>query len=292
MNSFDWQWWRYFLALQQNGSVNKAAAELGISQPTLGRHLLAMETKLGQSLFDRSTQGLSITQFGANLLEECLQMQASAERLQRISKGAEQQLSGRIRLSANEIIALFYLPKILPAFLDTYPELSVEIEVSNRASNLDKRDSDIAIRMFRPTQLDLVTRHIMDIPLGFYAHPSYLEKYGTPKTLEDFYNYRALGYDRDLQFEEGGRAMGWEIHNENFKFRTDFMPLHLAMAKEGGGIVATHQILGEQAGLTLLDFDIRLPDLPIFLTCHRDVQHNKKIRVLMDYLAEYLPTAL
>jgi DNA-binding transcriptional LysR family regulator len=292
MNNFDWQWWRYFLALQQNGSVNKAASELGISQPTLGRHLLAMETKLGQSLFDRSTQGLSITQFGANLLEECLQMQASAERLQRISKGAEQQLSGRIRLSANELLALFYLPKILPAFLDTYPELSVEIDVSNRASNLDKRDSDIAIRMFRPTQLDLVTRHLMDVPLGFYAHPSYLEKYGTPRTWEDFNNYRVLGYDRDRQFEEGGQVMGWEIHNENFKFRTDYMPLHLAMAKEGGGIVATHQILGEQTGLTLLDFGITLPKLPIFLTCHRDVQHNKQIRVLMDYLAEYLPTAL
>ena len=86
--------------------------------------------------------------------------------------------------------------------------------------------------------------------------------------------------------------MGWQIDNENFKFRTDFMPLHLAMAIEGGGIVATHQVLGEQAGLTLLDFGITLPDLPIFLTCHRDVQHNKNIRVLMDYLGECLPTAL
>ncbi|MFT5841170.1 MAG: DNA-binding transcriptional LysR family regulator [Flavobacteriales bacterium] len=70
------------------------------------------------------------------------------------------------------------------------------------------------------------------------------------------------------------------------------MPLPLSMTKTGGGIVATHQILGDQAGLTLLDFYIRLPDLPIFLACHRDVQHNKKIRVLMDYLAEYLPTVL
>jgi DNA-binding transcriptional LysR family regulator len=292
MNNFDWQWWRYFLALQHNGSVNKAAVELGISQPTLGRHLQAMETKLGQSLFDRSTQGLSLTQFGANLLEECLQMQASAERLQRLSKGAEQQLSGRIRVSANELIALFYLPRILPTFLDTYPELSVEIEVSNSASNLDKRDSDIAIRMFRPTQLDLVTRHLMDLPLGFYAHPSYLEKHGTPRTPEDYFNYRILGFDRDRQFEEGGQALGLEIHNENFKFRTDFMPLHLALAKEGGGIVVTHQTLCEQAGLTRLDLGIKLPELPIYLTCHRDVQHNIKIRGLMDYLAEYLPTAV
>ncbi len=114
MNNFDWQWWRYFLALQKNGSVNKTAVELDISQPTLGRHLQAMETDLGQSLFDRSTQGLSLTQFGAN--QECFQMQASADRLQRLSKGAEQRLSGRIRVGADEMIALFYLPKIFAYF--------------------------------------------------------------------------------------------------------------------------------------------------------------------------------
>ncbi len=70
------------------------------------------------------------------------------------------------------------------------------------------------------------------------------------------------------------------------------MPLHLALAKEGGGIVATHQALAEQAGLTLLDVGIKIPELRIYLTCHRDVQHNKIIRVLMDYLAEHLPTAV
>lgn len=154
MNNFDWQWWQYFLAISENGSLNKAAEALAISQPTLSRKLLAMEKHLGQTLFDRSTQGLQLTQFGIGLLEESERMQASAERLQRLADGQGQALSGRIRLSTDELIALHYLPKILPSFLDNYPELSVELDVSNRASSLDKRDADIAIRMFPPTQLD------------------------------------------------------------------------------------------------------------------------------------------
>lgn len=288
MNSFDWQWWQYFLSIAEHGSLSKAAATLQVSQPTMSRQLLAMEKSLGQTLFDRSTQGLELTQFGQELLEESKAMRASAERLQRLADGQAQELSGRVRLSANELIALYYLPIILPSFLDSYPQLSVEIDVSNRASSLDKRDADVAIRMFPPTQLDLVTRHLFDIPLGFYASQEYLDKHGAPSTPEDLFEHRLMGYDRDKQFEDGGRALGWSLKNEDFYFRTDFMPMHLETAIHGGGIVGTHKALCEHAGLVAIDVGIPLPSLPIYLVCHRDVQHNRRIRVLMDFLAEQL----
>ncbi|MDX1341008.1 MAG: LysR family transcriptional regulator [Reinekea sp.] len=292
MNSFDWQWWQYFLTIAEQGSLSKAANSLAVSQPTLSRQLLAMENELGQTLFDRSTQGLRLTAFGSELLEECERMQQSAERLQRLAEGQAQTLSGRIRLSVNEVIALYYLPSILPEFMDRYPQLSVEIEVSNKASSLDKRDADVAIRMFPPTQLDLITRHLFDIPLGFYASQDYLDRHGVPRSAEDMFNHRLLGYDRDKQFENGGQALGWNIRNEEFMFRTDFMPMHLATAVSGGGIVGTHKALCERHGLIPIDVGITLPALPIFLVCHRDVQHNKRIRVMMDFLAERLENSL
>ena len=292
MNNFDWQWWQYFLTISELGSLNKAAQALNVSQPTLSRQLIAMETQLGQTLFDRSTQGLQLTQLGLTLQEESQQMRRCAEKLRRLADGQAQILTGRIRVAANEVIALYYLPKILPDFMDKYPQLSVEIDVSNHASSLDKRDADIAIRMFPPTQLDLVARHLFDIPLGFYASQKYLDKYGTPTTPEQLFNHRLLGYDRDKQFEEGSRALGWQLNNEEFKFRTDFMPLHLATAIEGGGIVGTHSALCESVGLVKLNIAIKLPTLPIYLACHRDVQHNKRIRVMMDFLAKHLSPTL
>ena len=291
MNSENWQWWQYFLAIAKQGSLSQAAETLAISQPTLSRQLQAMEKQLGQTLFDRSTQGLLLTEFGRNLLDECQQMQISADRLQRLATGQTHTLSGRVRLAANELVALHYLPKLIPSFMDRYPEVSVEIEVSNRASNLDKRDADVAIRMFPPTQLDLVCRHLFDIPLGFYASAPYLEMHGTPTSPEDLFGRRILGFDRDRQFEEGGQQLGLSIKNEQFQLRTDFMPLHLALACNDGGIAATHKGLCEAAGLVEIKPGFELPKLPIYLVCHRDVQHNKKIRVLMDYLAEHLPDA-
>lgn len=291
MNSENWQWWQYFLAIANHGSLSKAAEVLGVSQPTLSRQLQAMEKQLGQPLFDRSTQGLLMTEFGRNLLDECQQMQVSADRLQRLAAGQTTSLSGRVRLSANEYVALYYLPKIIPSFMNEYPDVSVEIEVSNSASNLDKRDADVAIRMFPPTQLDLVCRHLFDISLGFYASDEYLKVHGMPTTAEDLFSQRILGYDRDRHFEEGCKQMGLAVKNEAFQLRTDFMPLQLALASNHGGIVVTHKGLCDEAGLVEIDLGFELPKLPVYLTCHRDVQHNKKIRALMDFLAEHLPQA-
>lgn len=292
MNNFDWQWWRYFIAIAEHGSLSGAADSLGVSQPTLSRQLLAMETALGNALFDRSTQGLALTEFGMALLEESQHMQRSANRLQRLAEGQDQTLTGRVRLSANDLIAHYYLPRILPTFLDAHPELSVEIVVSNDASSLDKRDADVAIRMFPPTQLDLVARHLFDIPLGIFASTAYLDKVGRPTTPEECFNLRVLGYDRARRFEEGARAMGWNIRNEDFRFRTDYMPMHLETAKFGGGIVFTHIALCKFFGLEQIDVGIELGSLPIYLACHRDVQHNKRIRAMMDFLASHLESAL
>ncbi len=291
MNNENWQWWQYFLVIAKQGSLSKAAECLGLSQPTLSRQLQAMEKKNGQVLFDRSTQGLSLTEFGRKLLDECEEMQTSADRLQRLIAGHTHTLSGRVRLSVNEFIALYNLPKIIPSFMKKYPDVSVEIEVSNLATNIDKRDADVAIRMFQPTQMDLISRHLFDIPLGFYASKKYLEEHGVPRTAEELLNYDVIGYDRSLLFEEGGKDIGLNVKNENFKLRTDFSPLHLALACNDGGIVVSHKDISEAAGLLKINIDIELTPHPVYLVCHRDVQHNKRIRALMDFLAEHLPMA-
>lgn len=288
MNNENWQWWQFFLVIAKQGSLSKAAEFLGLSQPTLSRQLQAMEKKYGQVLFDRSTQGLSLTEFGRKLLDECEEMQTSADRLQRLVAGHTHTLSGRVRLSVNELIALYHLPKIIPLFMEKYPDVSVEIEVSNLATNIDKRDADVAIRMFQPTQMDLICRHLFDIPLGFYASKKYLEDNGTPKNAADLLKYRVIGYDRSLLFEEGSKNIGLKVKNENFNLRTDFAPLHIALASNHGGIIVTYKDVSEAAGLVEIDLDVAVPPQPVYLVCHRDVQHNKRIRALMDYLAENL----
>lgn len=291
MNSFDWQWWQFFLEIAEHGSLSKAASGLKISQPTLSRHLVAMEKELGHLLFERSSQGLTLTPFAGSLVEEGKVMQSSARRLQRISQGQDKQLQGRVRLSVNEMMAQYYIPILLPKFMQLYPEVFVEVEVTNKASSIDKRDADIAIRMFKPRQLDLIAQYLNELELGLFASKTYLRNNGTPKTVKQLFDEKhcLLGFDRDQKFIEGGRQLGFDIKNEQFSFRSDSIALQFELAKQNAGIVATHKNLAIKQGLQLLAIDIKLPSLPIYLVCHRDIHHNPRIRVMMSYLAKNLP---
>ena len=146
--------------------------------------------------------------------------------------------------------------------------------------------------MFPPTQLDLVSRHLFSIELGFYASEPYLDRHGHPLTMTELLNHRLLGFDRDQQFVSGAQQLGFAIDNEDFIFRCDFMPMHIAMAINHGGILVTHKRLAIARNLKGIKVDIEIPSLPVYLVCHRDVQHNKAIRVMMDFLAQHLPHAL
>ena len=294
MNSFDWQWWQFFLEISEHGSLSKAANGLNISQPTLSRHLIAMEKELGQSLFERSTQGLTLTPFAGSLMEEGKVMQSSARRLLRICQGQDKQLKGRVRLSVNEMMAQYYIPLLLPKFMQLYPEGYVEVEVTNKASSIDKRDADIAIRMFKPRQLDLIAQYLNELPLALFASKTYCRNNGSPQTVEELFdeNHQLLGFDRDQKFVEGGRLLGYDIKNEQFLFRSDSIALQFELAKQHAGIVATHKKLALTQGLQPLLTDIKLPSLPIYLVCHRDIHQNPRIRAMMDYLAKNLPPLL
>ncbi len=289
--NIDWRFWHVFLAVAESGSLTKAASVLDTSQPTLSRQLYQLEKQLGRSLFDRSTRGLALTSFGQTLIEESRKMAASASKLERLVQGQDVALSGTIRLSVNEMISQYYLPEILPEFLDLYPNLQVQVVVTNQVTSLDKRDADIAIRMLRPKQQDLVMKHLFDVELGAFASEGYLAKAGTPENPKDFSNHRILGYDRDKQLEKGAAALGWDIKNDELFFRTDNMPLLVELASYGGGIVFTHRDVAKKAHLELIECGLNIPALPVYLACHRDVQHNNKIRLLMDYLIESLGKA-
>lgn len=286
--NIDWRAWHLFLAVAESGSLTKAATMLDTSQPTLSRQLYQLERQLGRSLFDRSTRGLVLTSFGQTLLEESRKMATSANKLERLIQGQDITLSGSVRLSVNEMIAQYYLPAILPEFLDLYPNLQVQVVVTNQITSLDKRDADIAIRMLRPQQQDLVIKHLFDIELGAYASEAYLSKSGMPETPEDLSNHRVLGYDRDKQLEDGAAALGWEIKNDDLSFRTDNMPLLVELASHGGGIVFTHREVAEKTDLKHVECGLVIPALPVYIACHRDVQHNSKIRLLMNFLADHL----
>ncbi|MGF1759341.1 LysR family transcriptional regulator [Photobacterium sagamiensis] len=169
MNSMEWNSIRIFLAVAEQGSMSAAAQVLGMSQPTVSRHIQALEEKTGLNLFDRSTSGLKVTDVGSRLLESARDTASGAERFSRHVNANSMDLGGHVRLAVNELMGYYFLPEAISAFQREYPSIEVEILVSNSKVNLNKRDADISICQNKPEQPDLVVTHLADKPLGFSA---------------------------------------------------------------------------------------------------------------------------
>lgn len=293
MNHLSWELIQIFSSVAKLGSLSKAAKALNISQPTLSRQIALLEKKLQITLFERSTQGLKLTDLGAKLIESSEMMQQASEQFVRTASSSIMSLAGNVRVSANEVIGLYYLPEAIAEFNQSYPEIQVEIDISNQSTSLHKRDADIALRMFRPTQPELFAKRLPNIELNFVASNDYLSKHGSPKNLQEIEQHTLIGYDKDPQFIKLIKQLGLPVVEKDFYLKTDFLPLQIELARKGAGITITHKHLIQQWDeLNELMTEIKLPHLEFWLVCHADVQHNRRIRVLMSFLTTYLEKLL
>ncbi|HFD31436.1 MAG TPA: LysR family transcriptional regulator [Gammaproteobacteria bacterium] len=288
MNNVPWQLINTFLQVSQQGSLSAAAKKLDVSQPTVSRDIQALEKITQLHLFKRSTQGLELTQAGQALVESALKMQENALAFDRQAAGMSTKLEGTIRISANEIVGVYLLPQAIAQFTRQHPDIQIEIVISNDASNLNKREADIALRMFRPSQPDLIAKRLADMPLGFFAHEDYISQYGEPKDMAQFKQHRLIGFDQRLDFIEGAGQFGYKFFSQDFYIRTDNLLVQTQLARSGGGIIATHVGLAKRwRELKQIMQWVPLPPLEFWLVCHADVQYSARIRALKSFLTQW-----
>lgn len=179
-----WDHYRTLLAVLDAGSLSGGARRLGLSQPTAGRHIEQLEAALGLPLFTRSQAGLRPTELAVGLRPHLEGMAAAAEAASRDAGAQTGAAAGVVRLTASEVMGVEVLPEILAGFRELHPEVAIELIVSNESQDLLRREADIAVRTFRPTQAALLARRIGAVPVGLYAHRRYLERRGMPARLE------------------------------------------------------------------------------------------------------------
>lgn len=283
----NWNTIRAFIEVSRLGSLSAAARSLGVSQPTLTRDIQALEADTQLNLFRRTTRGLELTETGKELVEAATLMSEGAEAFSRQAAGSFHELVGEIRISANEILGVYLLPSIIAAFREKHPLVQIELLISNEVMSLNKREADIALRMFRPTQPELVCRRLPDMELGFYAHKDYIAKNGCPESVEDLKQHVLIGEDLTTNFIDGAASIGLDFVRNDFAVRTDQLLAQIALVRAGIGIVGMHKRIAEQfAELQSVLNTFSLPLLECWLVCHRDVQYNGKMRALMSFIAE------
>lgn len=284
-NDISWELYRSYLSVLQEGSLSAAARALGVAQPTVGRHIDMLERQLGVSLFTRSQQGLLATEAALALKPFAESMRANAAALIRAAEAQGCGVRGTVRISASEVVGAQVLPPVIAGLQCLYPELNVELVLTNRVQDLLHREADIAVRMVAPEQGSLIARRIGDIELGLHAHRRYLDARGTPQTLEQLTDHALIGFDQETPFLRSARHWLPQWRREHFSLRTDSDLAQLAMIRAGAGIGACQvRVAQRDAELVRVLAPLFEPRLTVWLTMHEDLRNSPRCKVTFDAL--------
>jgi len=286
---FDWNRARAFLVTAEEGSLSAAARALGMTQPTLGRQVSALEKELGVALFERVGLGLILTPSGLDLVEHVRAMGDAASRVSLTASGQSQSIEGNVCITCSEYYAVFVLPPIIKKLRKLEPKITIEIIATNTTSDLRRREADIAIRNFRPTQPELIAKKIKDVSARLYATPAYLKEIGDPKTPKDLSRADFISFDEISGLISGLNALGLSINKHNFPLQTEHFITHWELVKQGIGVGIMPEELGETEAKVVQALPTLEPiSFPIWLTAHRELNTSRRIRMVFDLLAAEL----
>lgn len=281
----DWSLMQSFLAVAEGGSLSAAARKTGQSQPTLGRQIRQLEQDLDSVLFTRHARGLELTEEGHAILDAARQMRDAMKQIELTVAGRESDLTGTVRITASEVVSQHVLPPILAQLRQDYPMIAIDLIATDDTENLLFREADVAVRMYRPEQLDIVTRQLGGIEIAVCAATSYLERHGRPRTVEDLQAHTLVGYDQSELILRGMQQMGIPASRDWFPVRCDDQNAYWQLVRAGCGIGFSQRILIDSAPeVEGLDLGIPIPSLPVWLAAPQATRRTPRVSVVWEAL--------
>lgn len=286
---FDWSHINAFLATAETGSLSAAARKLGLTQPTLSRQVAALEESLSVMLFERVGRSLELTEAGMRLLEHARGMGEAADRIALAASGQAQDIEGRVRITASDVMTAHVLPPALHRLREIAPKVEIDLVATNDIRDILRREADIAIRHVRPEQPDLIARLLQTATAKFYGSKAYLDRRGRPKTMEELAQHDFISFgdlDRMIGFLKG---MDLHLTHANFRIGSENGLVAWAMAKEGFGLSVMSDEVGEATpGMEVVMPELKPVEFPVWLVTHRELHTSRRIRVVYDLLADFL----
>lgn len=280
----DWNALKIFLAIEQAGSLAGAARALGVNHSTVFRRLNALEKDLGSRLFERQSGGYALTPLGEELRDIANRVDGSFNDMERHIAGRDVQPKGKVRITAPNNLAYRYLPDYLADFNRRYPDIKVELLVSNLEVNMNSRQADIAVRVTDAPPEHLVGRQVRSIGWSVYGSAAYREKYGFPDDLDALQHHRLIGASGGMQHLP---AFVWVERN-----------LAKCVSARSDDLVAMSSLAQSGHGLALLPNDQQRPELEalfalppgktsnLWLLTHPDLRQVERIKLVMRHLAD------
>ena len=280
----DWNALKLFLAIADSGTLTGAAKTLEVNHSTAFRRLNSFEHEIGGRLFERLSHGYELTPMGEELLVEAKKIAASFDDMERHIVGKDIQPKGTVKITAPNNIAYRYLPRYLSEFNQIYPEIKIELLVSNLELNMSNRQADIAIRATPSPPEHLVGRMIRVINWSVYASDAYKKIYGYPKNIEQLSEHVLIGATGSMK---NLPAFIWLDKNlsQQIKIRCDEMVAMAAFVEEGHGLAILPDDQQRPEIKKLFRFETG-ESSNLWLLTHPDLRHVERIKLIMKHLTK------
>lgn len=282
----DWENLRFFLALARTRSLSEAARRLRVNHSTVARRIARLERDLGVVLFDRSPRGYDVTAQAARLVEHAERMEGEIDTLHRRLSGEQVELEGIVRITTVDSFANYLLTPELPRFHARFPLIKIELVSSNQELNLGRREADMALRLGRPGDSNLVARKLADIPYFLYGAKSLVRTLKTDD-LADLADQPFLGYDTGLFNVAQESWLDQTIKDRRTVFRTNTLEPLLTAARAGLGLVMLPAfVAGRDPGLSRVAIAETMPPRELWLLVHGDLRRAPRIRAALDFVVD------
>ena len=281
MSNLDWDMVRVFLGTHRAGSFRQAAEKLACGHATIRRSVLALEAELGAQVFNRSQNGLTLTQAGETLLALALNMEHQANRISRQLRDIDARPAGTVRISVSPALAHGFLTPMIAEFSIQYPQINVSVIATNKVSDLNKNEADVSLRVANHVEDDVVGRRLLKLAIGPFASPKYLEQH--PDIVEK--------QGEGAEWIGWGRTNNWINETALPKAKARHRLPEVLMQIEGA---ANHMGLGS-VPCFLGDLDPRVVRVPgiepsggrsLWLLMHDERRKTARGRALVDFLSD------
>src|SRR5216683_4507868 len=284
----DWDDLRFLLAVARTGSLSAAGRGLRCTQTTVGRRLASLEARLGVRLLNRTPRGYVATPAGESIREHVEHIEAEAAAVERIVAGRDARLEGKVTITCIESIANNILAPCFARLHQDYPGVVIELLPPDRHVSLARREADISIHHVRPKQREIVVRKIGSIAFGVYASPDYLERFGTPNFAGGCAGHRVLSLPDQFCDLPQMQWLAGLTAKARVVLKTGSYESRLHSLLAGDGMAYLPLFHGDEVpGLTRIEgTPTAAPVVDIWLAVHKDNRNVRRIRAIIDAVAE------
>jgi DNA-binding transcriptional LysR family regulator len=286
----NWDDTKYFLAVARAGQMLGAANRLGVSQAKLSRRISSLEEALNTTLFERSIGGCELTKDGRAMLEIAIKIEQEFATATTKLKGAEDDVSGTIRIGSTDGLGISYLSKRLHLLSERFPDLHIQLVPMLRSFSLSQREADIAIMVERPEKGRLRVRKLSEYSLALYASKAYLKSAPPLVNIQDLHNHRLIGYVEDMIFTQELNYNTEILENWRSNIEISSSIGQLMAVQSGAGIGILHDFMAQDYPDLIRLFPENQIERTFWTVWHESMKNTRRVAAVAQFLNEMAQT--